>query len=100
LEGELSIRIGDHDFELVSYDDEADVLYLRTARHQDGVSTHGTPEGHAVRLDAKGAVVGMTIVNARWLVKRDGKLIISVPHHRIEAPAAEVGLALDQSASK
>lgn len=96
----MSARIGGHDFEYVSYDDEGDVLYLRTEGHGDGVSTYGTSEGHAVRLDAEGGVVGMTIVNARWLVERDGTLIITVPHHRIEASAVEVGMALDRSARK
>ena len=96
----MSIRIGDHKFEHVSYDDEADVLYLRTDHHEDGVSTHGTSEGHAVRLDANGVVVGMTIVNARWLVERDETLIVSVPYSRIEASATEVGSALDRSTSK
>jgi len=96
----LSIRIGGYDFEHVSYDDVADVLYLRNEHHQGGVSTHGTTEGHAVRLDVNGNVIGMTIVNARWLIERDGTVVISVPHQRIEAPAKDLGVALERSASK
>jgi uncharacterized protein YuzE len=96
----LSVRIGGHDFEHVSYDDVADVLYLRNEHHGKGVRTHGTTEGHAVRLDAEGTVIGMTIVNARWLIERDGTIVISVPQQRIEAPAKDVGIALEQSVSK
>ena len=96
----MTIQLGGIDFEHSSYDEVADVLYLRTERHQEGASTHGTPEGHAVRLDPDGNVVGMTIVNARWLVERDGALAISVPQKRIEASAKDVGIALQRIVSE
>src|ERR1700734_2375261 len=39
-----------------------------------------TPEGHGVRYGPNGEVIGVTIINARWLLERDGHLTIRVPH--------------------
>jgi hypothetical protein len=38
-------------------------------------------------------VIGLTIVNARWLIERDGKITITVPS-LIEATAEELAPAL------
>jgi hypothetical protein len=39
-----------------------------------------------VRFDDDGQVIGSTIVNAKWLIERDGKLVITIPS-RIETAA-------------
>ena len=45
-----------------------------------------TPEGHGVRYGPDGEVIGVTIINARWLLERDGHLTITVPRSvRVEA---------------
>jgi uncharacterized protein YuzE len=85
----MSVVIGSHRFEHVSYDKEGDVLYLRAGEPRDAASTHATPEGHAISFDDAGAVIGMTLVNARWLLKRDGRIVITAPE-RIETSAAEL----------
>lgn len=97
----MSIRIGDHKFEYATYDELGDVLYLRNTEPQRVASTtYATPEGHAVRLEANGRIVGMTIVNARWLVEREGEIVISIPKQRIEVPAQDVNAALEHSISR
>jgi uncharacterized protein YuzE len=96
----VSVRIGGHEFEHATYDEHGDVLYLRNDTPQGAaITTFGTPEGHAVRVDRQGHVVGITIVNARWLVERDGELAITIPQQRIEARASDVGAALERSMS-
>jgi hypothetical protein len=85
----MSIRIGDYRFDHVSYDEDGDVLYLRSGEVRPAASTYATPEGHAVRTDAAGAVIGLTLVNARWLMERDGRIVITVPH-RIETTADDL----------
>lgn len=82
-----------HDFDQVTYDDVGDVLYLRAGDTREAAETFATPEGHAVRFDAAGAVIGMTIINAKWLLERDGKLAITLPE-RIETSASELVAAL------
>ena len=44
-------------------------------------------------FDADGTEVGITIVNAKWLLERDGKITITAPS-RIETNAEELAPAL------
>jgi uncharacterized protein YuzE len=87
-------RIGNHEFDRERYDPDGDVLYLSRGRERPAASTFATPEGHAVRLDEAGEVIGLTIVNARWLLDRDGKLVVTIPE-RIESPRADLEPALN-----
>jgi uncharacterized protein YuzE len=95
----VSVRIAGHEFVHATYDESADVLYLRNDAGTGGVpvTTYGTPEGHAVRVDAEGRVVGLTIVNARWLVERDGEIDLTIPQRQIAATAEDVSSALARS---
>jgi uncharacterized protein YuzE len=86
MEATLSMQIAGIEFQDVTYDEDADVLYLRKSGGPASNETHATPEGHAVQLDASGAVVGLTIVNARWLIEREGRLVITIPQ-RVETSA-------------
>ena len=51
------------------------------------------PKGMLLRLDEQGEVMGITIVNAKWLIQRDGKITLTVPS-QIETSAAELAEAL------
>lgn len=75
----MTVHVGPYEFDHVSYDNNGDVLYLRRGEQQAAADTFGTPEGHAVRLDENGEVIGITIVNAKWLLERDGKINVTVP---------------------
>jgi hypothetical protein len=46
-----------------------------------------------VRLDEQGEVIGITIVNAKWLLGREGKITITVPS-LIEPDADELAAVL------
>jgi uncharacterized protein YuzE len=74
----MTVHVGPYEFDHVSYDNDGDVLYLRRGEQQ-AADTFGTPEGHAVGLDQEGEVIGITIVNAKWLLERDGKINVTVP---------------------
>jgi uncharacterized protein YuzE len=89
----MIVHVGPYEFDHVSYDRDGDVLYLRRGERQEAVETYGTPEGHAVRLDGNGEVIGITIVNAKWLVDRDGKVIVTVPS-MIETNGDDLAAAL------
>lgn len=75
----MTVHVGPYEFDHVSYDSEGDVLYLRRGERRNAADTFGTPEGHAVRLDENGDVLGITIVNAKWLLERDGTIAVTVP---------------------
>ncbi len=75
----VPVRIGPFRFDHADYDERGDVLYLHTgpfASHDDVIDT---PEGHFVRLDETGRVVGLTIMGARRLLERDGTLSVTLP---------------------
>jgi uncharacterized protein YuzE len=89
----MTVHAGPYEFDHVSYDNDGDVLYLRRGEQQAAADTFGTPEGHAVRLDEDGEVIGITIVNAKWLLERDGKINVTVPS-LIETNTDELAQAL------
>ena len=89
----MTVHVGPYEFDHVSYDSDGDVLYLRRGERRDAADTFGTPEGHAVRLDENGDVLGITIVNAKWLLERDGKIAVTVPN-LIETNTDDLAAAL------
>lgn len=89
----VNIRIGPLVFDRADYDAGGDVLYLHVG---DPVKAEGeeTPEGHIVRFEpGKQRIVGLTVINAQWLLDRDGRLIVTVPE-TVEASADELAPAL------
>lgn len=92
----MSITIGSHTFEVVSYDAGGDVLYLHTRLPDEAVDFDETPEGHALRFGADGELVGLTIVRPRALLERHGKLEITLPvrQEHVELAAAALDSAL------
>ncbi len=85
----MSVRIGPHEFEHATYDADADVLYLRSGPSRPAEHTDASPEGHAVRYDEDGQVIGITIVNAKMLSERDGTITVTVPD-QIKASAEDL----------
>lgn len=74
----MTITIGNITFDHATYDDRGDVLYLHVGDRQAAADSLGTPEGHAVRYNDAGELIGVTIINARWLLDRDGKITITI----------------------
>ncbi len=72
------MTIGDIIFDRVAYDAEADVLYLRRGDPSIAVDFDETPEGHAVRFDLDGEIVGLRLVMPQRLLARDGELRVTL----------------------
>ncbi len=89
----VNIRIGPLVFDHADYDATGDVLYLHVGSPQPGEGEE-TPEGHVIRF-ARGThqIIGLTVINARRMLERDGRLIVTVPD-TVEASAAELAPAL------
>lgn len=75
-----SIKIDGLVFDRASYDAEGDVLYLARGHGAAASDAALTPEGHGNRSDNDGQVIGVTIINARFILDRDGRITITVPH--------------------
>lgn len=87
----MSIEIAGITFDRVNYDADGDVLYLHRGEPSTAVEFDASPEGHALRFDAHGQLVGMTILNARWLLDHAGEIRVTIPTpEEIHLPAAEL----------
>ncbi len=75
----MSVTIADITFDRVYYDASGDVLYLHVGDPSGAVDFDETPEGHGVRLDAEGRVVGLTLVRPKRLLEGDGELRVTLP---------------------
>ncbi|HXE44408.1 MAG TPA: hypothetical protein VN635_04340 [Conexibacter sp.] len=71
------LAIAEARFDLYHYDSEADVLYLHVDGAADTADWDGTHEGHGVRFDADGKLIHATLVNAAWLLDREGALDVT-----------------------
>lgn len=95
----MIVRMGGHEFDSVVYDAEGDVLYLRRGAPRSARETLASLEGHAVRLNGAGGIIGITVVNAKWLAERDGQITVTIPATssspiRLETAAADLASAL------
>jgi uncharacterized protein YuzE len=89
----MNVHIGSLVVDHADYDAEGDVLYLHVGspRVAEGEET---PEGHVLRFEpGTDQVVGLTLVNPRWLLDRDGRLIVTFAE-KVEAGADELAAAL------
>jgi len=90
----MKVRIDNLVFDRANYDADGDVLYLARGKTSWASDAAVTPEGHGVRYDQDGAVIGVTSINARRILDRDGHLTITVPHEvRVEADKLAAALA-------
>ncbi len=77
---QLSITIDGLVFDQANYDAEGDVLYLARGEAQAASDAALTPEGHGIRYGPNGEVIGVTIINAKFILGRDGHITITLPH--------------------
>jgi uncharacterized protein YuzE len=86
----MSVQIGNLTFDRVHYDAGGDVLYLHRADPRDAVEFDASPEGHALRFNAAGELIGVTIVRPRWLLEHEGEVKITIPE-QVHVPPAALG---------
>ncbi len=84
----MKITIGRITFDRVAYDQGADVLYLHVGEPSTAVGFDESPEGHALRFDARGRLVGLTIVGVKGLLQHDGRITVTIPAERLDVDAA------------
>ncbi|MGH2902004.1 MAG: DUF2283 domain-containing protein [Solirubrobacteraceae bacterium] len=84
----MTVTIGSLTFDHASYDDRGDVLYLHAGARQEAADSEETPEGHVLRFNAQGEIIGLTIINAKWLLERDHAINVTIPEHVAVSPDA------------
>jgi uncharacterized protein YuzE len=90
----MSVHFGPYTFDHASYDGEGDVLYLAIGEPREAADSEETAEGHIVRYDAQEQVIGLTLVNAKWLLERDDNLSVSFPGRSATADTRELRAAI------
>jgi uncharacterized protein YuzE len=81
----MTVTIAGTSFDQHEYDERGDVLYLSVGSPVEAARTIATPEGHAVDYDESGAVIGMVLVNVRFLLDRDGAVTVTLPPDHVVA---------------
>ena len=77
----MKVTIAGITFDNVMYDPDGDVLYLHVGDPKTAVAFEESPEGHAIRLDASGEVVGITLVRPRHVMARGEPMVVTIPAH-------------------
>jgi len=78
------IKIAGVEFDDVTYDRKGDVLYLWSGEPRRPAFDDASPEGHYLQFGEDGALIAITIVNARRIFEREGKIPITLPEHQVE----------------
>lgn len=81
----MSFTIGGISFDDYEYDDRGDVLYLSVGAPRPAARTLETPDGHAVHYGDSGTVIGLTLLNVRATLARDGRLTLTWPQASVSS---------------
>jgi uncharacterized protein YuzE len=85
----MALRVGRHTFSYATYDAPSDVLYAAIDGLPRG-SREPTPEEHLWRFDEEGRFVGITFMNPRAQMEREGAVYVTLPTgERVRAAGAE-----------
>lgn len=87
----MSVCISGFEFDYVNYDERADVLYLSIGEPRPPAREEVTSDGHLIRYDENGSLSAITLVNAKWLIERDGQIAFPV---RVDLDAQDIAAAL------
>ena len=82
----MIVEIAGIAYDDIYYDREVDVLYLWSGKPRLPAYDDASPEGHYLQFGEDGSLIAVTIVNARWILDREGKITITLPDgRRLEA---------------
>ena len=89
----MTVTFGAYSFDHADYDERGDVLYLHVGEPRPAADADETPEGHVLRFDQSGSLIGLTIMGARTILERDGSLSVTPPAVHIDAASLALMLA-------
>ena len=81
----MSVTIDGIEFDNVTYYREGDVLYLWAGEPRKPAYDDASPEGHYLQFGEDGALIAVTVVNARSILEREGKITITLPERQVVA---------------
>jgi len=81
--GTATLKIGGIEFDNNFYDRDVDVLYVNVGDPGNAVDWIGTAEGDGTSHGPDGSLIGMTILNAKHRLEKDGKIELTLPEHTV-----------------
>jgi uncharacterized protein YuzE len=75
----MALRAGPFTFNYVTYDASSDMLYAGFEAQRRQGRRERTPEDDFLRFDESGRFVGVTLVNPRSRLEREGAVHLSLP---------------------
>lgn len=88
------IHLGPYTFDRVEYDAESDVLYMSVGKSRPAYDAPDTPEGHGLRYAENNELIGVTLVNAKWWLEKEGEIKVTLPQSPAVADTLEIEAAL------
>jgi uncharacterized protein YuzE len=85
----MSVAFGNVIFDLVDYDQDADVLYLSTGRVTP-CEREESPEGHILRFDENGVICGMTIIGVSRYLDAEDNAKVTFPEREINLSGVDL----------
>jgi hypothetical protein len=74
----VDLTIDEVAFDRYHYYEEGDVLCFHTGPAEWAVDFDETVEDHHLRFNASGRLLSLSILNARWLLDRDGAIDVTL----------------------
>ncbi|HZQ03695.1 MAG TPA: DUF2283 domain-containing protein [Gaiellaceae bacterium] len=84
----MTVSLFGLEFDHVEYDERADVLYLSVGEPRPPTRAEAAPQGHQVRYDDAGRVIGLTLVNVRWLLDQGENVEVPLDLRRVDLEPA------------
>lgn len=89
----MSLRAGPYTFGYITYDAASDILHAAFERRRDLGRREPTPEGHLLRFDREDRFLGLTLVEPRAQLEREGGVYVSLPSgERVRVQGIELEL--------
>ncbi|MGH2961796.1 MAG: DUF2283 domain-containing protein [Solirubrobacterales bacterium] len=88
------VRVGKLRFDSTGYDVRGDVLYLSVGPPRPAMQSVPTPEGHVVRYDTDGRVIGLTLISPRAKIERARGVPVTIGKERLVAETEGVEAAM------
>lgn len=88
----MKVTIEGIEFDNIVYSADGDVLYLWRGEPRKPAYDDASPEGHYLQFGPDNELIAVTIVNARRILEREGKVTITIPERRLET--ADLGAVL------
>jgi uncharacterized protein YuzE len=89
----MTITIAGIAYDHCHYDARGDVLYLNVGEPRREAEGYETIDGHGIHYDETGAVIGLTLINVRRLLERDGSITLTPPAEHLTADMLQPILA-------